>query len=189
MRERLSLGDQGKFTPRVERIWGRTTSPAAQQLQQEIARIVGVASSGNGDPYRGRQLYEQTCAACHKLHGQGGEIGPDLTSFKRDDLASIVRNVVDPNSEIREGYEMFIAQGKDGAVHSGFLTAQDAQRVVLRDMAGVNISLPRDQLASLKSAGRSLMPEGLLAGKTDAELRDLFAYLRTKQPVVVKGVE
>ena len=46
--------------------------------------------------------------------------------------------------------------------------------------------LARDQTATLKSAGRSLMPDGLLAGRSDADLRDLFAYLRINQPLVLR---
>ena len=148
--------------------------------------MVRVVKAGGGDPYQGRVLYEQSCAACHKLHGKGGEIGPDLTSFARDDVASIVLNVVNPNAQIREGYEMFVATTRAGAVHSGFLVTQDKDRVLLRDMAGVSVSLARDQIAMLKSAGRSLMPDGLLAGRSDADLRDLFAYLRINQPLVLR---
>jgi hypothetical protein len=57
---------------------------------------------------------------------------------------------------------------------------------VLRDMAGMNIPMELGQIASLKSMGRSLMPEGLMTGLTDTELRDLFAYLRITQPLVGK---
>jgi cytochrome c553 len=34
--------------------------------------------------------------------------------------------------------------------------------------------------------GASLMPQGLLSGLSDQELRDLFAYLRMTQPLVGK---
>lgn len=186
-REKLRLLSGGELGPRVDRVFGREAVPTPDHLQSEITRVLAVLGGGSGDPYRGRALYEATCAACHRLHGKGGEIGPDLTAFKRDDVAVIVRNVVNPSAEIREGYEMFMAQTTDGAVYSGFLAAQDAQRVVLRDMAGVSTTLTRDRLASLKSAGRSLMPEGLLSGLDDGQLRDLFTYLRTTQPLVIKN--
>ena len=75
---------------------------------------------------------------------------------------------------------------KDGAVHSGFLAAQDAKRVVLRDMAGLTVTVERTNIASLNGLGASLMPAGLLYGLSDAELRDLFAYLRLAQPLVGK---
>ena len=64
-----------------------------------------------------------------------------------------------------------------GAVRVGFLAAQDPQRVTLRDMTGVNATLERTAIATMKPLGRSLMPEGLLAGMTDQQVSDLFAYL------------
>lgn len=56
--------------------------------------------------------------------------------------------------------------------------------MVLRDMAGLSIPVERNQIAALQGMGRSLMPEGLLSGLSDAQLRDLFAYLRITQPLV-----
>jgi len=184
---KLRLLAKGVFRSRVDRLFGQEVVPAPAHFQDEIARILSVLMSGSGDPYRGRIIYEATCAACHRLHGKGGEIGPDLTSFKRDDLAVIVRSVVNPSAEIREGYELFMAETKLGAVYSGFLVSQDAERVALRDMTGVNTVVPRAQLASLQGVGRSVMPEGLLAGLAEDSLRDLFTYLRTTQPLVIKN--
>jgi putative heme-binding domain-containing protein len=183
-REKMRLLAGGKLAPRIDRLFGQKIAAQPEQVQREIARVLDVVRAPGGDPYRGRTLFEQTCAACHRLYGHGGEIGPDLTSFKRDDLPNIVLNIVNPSAEIREGYESFIVTAKDGSVYSGFLAAQDRQRVVLRDMAGVSITLQRERIATMSSIGRSIMPEGLLSGKSDAQLRDLFAYLRTTQPLV-----
>ena len=93
-------------------------------------------------------------------------------------------NIVHPSAEIREGYEPFVVTTKAGATHTGFLVRQDPDRVVLRDLAGISLAVERGQLAALRGLGRSLMPESLLAGLNDGELRDLFAYLRTTQPLV-----
>jgi putative heme-binding domain-containing protein len=183
-REKMRLLAAGKLGPRIDRLFGAKITAQPEQVQREIARVLSVVSATGGDPYRGRALFEQTCAVCHRLYGKGGEIGPDLTTFKRDDLPNIVLNIVNPSAEIREGYESFIVTTKDGSVYSGFLASQDRQRVVLRDMTGVNVSLDRTKIATMNGIGRSLMPEGLLSDKTDAQLRDLFAYLRTTQPLL-----
>ena len=116
----------------------------------------------------------------------GGQIGPDLTAYNRDDLASLALAIVSPNAEIREGYEPFVLTQKDGTVHSGFLATQDPKRVVLRDMAGLTVTVERAAITSLNGLGTSLMPAGLIAGLIDTELRDLFAYLRLNQPLVGK---
>jgi hypothetical protein len=43
--------------------------------------------------------------------------------------------------------------------------------------------LSSDRIAKREVMNSSLMPEGLLNGMSDAEVRDLFAYLRGREPV------
>ena len=90
---------------------------------------------------------------------------------------------VTPSAEIREGYENFIATTKDGRILSGFLADEDTNTIVIRGFDGSSTTIPRDKLKALTSAGRSLMPEGLLNGLDDQQLRDLFAYLKISQPI------
>jgi len=72
---------------------------------------------------------------------------------------------------------------KDGRSLSGILADQDANVVVLRGFDGADLSLRRADIATMNPAGGSLMPESLLDGLTDTEIRDLFAYLRQSQPI------
>ena len=92
-------------------------------------------------------------------------------------------SIIDPNASIREGFENHLITTKDGRTLSGFLADQDAHVVVLRGIDGADISLRRDEIVTMKPADVSLMPEGILDGLTDAEIRDLFAYLRQSQPI------
>jgi putative heme-binding domain-containing protein len=73
---------------------------------------------------------------------------------------------------------------KDGRSLSGFLAEQDNRTLVLRGMDNQNVVLSRADVAELQPAGLSLMPEGLLDGLNDQQTRDLFAYLRSTQPLV-----
>ncbi len=59
-------------------------------MQQEIKHCAATIRGGMGDPYEGRTIFSATCGVCHKLFGQGGQIGPDLTSYKRDDLDTML---------------------------------------------------------------------------------------------------
>jgi len=188
MRDKLRLVADNALGDRLDRLFGPRPKARMGADAAGIARITA-AATGTGNVYRGRTHYQQRCAACHRLFNVGGEIGPDLTAFKRDDLASLILAIVSPNAEIREGYEPFVLTKKDGTVHSGFIATQDERRVVLRDMAGLSVSVDRGDLASLRGLGTSLMPAGLLDGLSDADLRDFFAYLRLNQPLVGKDSE
>jgi putative heme-binding domain-containing protein len=91
---------------------------------------------------------------------------------------------VNPNAEIREGYETFLVTTKDGRALSGFLADKDPRSIVLRGVDGANTVLAQNQIDEMKTSSLSLMPEGLLDGLNDQQVRDLFAYLRSTQPLV-----
>jgi len=140
-----------------------------------------------GDPYEGKRLYMQSCGKCHTLHDGGGQIGPSLTSYKRDDVGRLLANIVNPSAEIREGYETHVLVLDDGRVVQGFLVEQDPQVLVLRTAEGTSLAIDRESIEERSVVGRSLMPEGLLAGLSDDDVRNLFAYLRSAQPLADKG--
>jgi len=123
------------------------------------------------------------CANCHVLHSHGAAIGPDLTPFKRDDVPHLLLHIVNPSAEIREGYENQIVITESGRTLNGVLAEKDARVVVLKTADGQKVVVPRNDVAEMTVAGQSLMPENLLQGLTEQETRDLFAYLRSSQPL------
>jgi len=166
--------------------WGKERVETTADMKRQIEQYAATIRNGAGDPYEGRKLFGMSCGLCHKLFGQGGQIGPDLTPYKRDELSTVLLNVVNPSAEIREGYETYLVSTKDGRTLSGFLADKDNRVVVLRGVDGVNMVLAQDQIAEMKSTGVSLMPVGLLNALTDQQVRDLFAYLRSTEPLVGK---
>jgi len=107
-----------------------------------------------------------------------------LTSYKRDDLQTMLVNIINPSAEIREGYENHLVETKDDRSLSGFLVEQNNQVVVLRGLDGQNTTLSRKDITRMETSGLSVMPEGLLDTLKEPEIRDLFAYLRSSQPLV-----
>lgn len=159
------------------------TPPASPLARRQIARVDNILVTGTGNPYAGENLFMERCANCHKLFFKGGNIGPDLTNYQRDNLGTMLSSVIDPNAEIREGYQYFLIETVDGRTLSGFLVERDSQVTVLRGLEGVDITLRQSDIREIRSMERSLMPEGLLDDLDDQRLRDLFAYLRISQPI------
>jgi putative heme-binding domain-containing protein len=155
----------------------------AEERRSLITKIRTVVVTGAGDPYKGEAVFQQRCSACHMLFFKGGRIGPDLTSYQRDDLGTLLTSILDPNAEIREGYQNQVVTTTDGRTLSGVVTASDATVLVLRGFDGNDISIPRADVREARATGVSLMPEGLLQGLSDQEIRDFFAYLRISQPI------
>ncbi len=136
-----------------------------------------------GNPYRGKKLFLTNCGKCHQLFTDGGQIGPNLTPYKRDDLRGILLNVVNPSLEIREGFENFVVFTADGRTLNGFVEEQDNRVVVLKGADGQRLIIPRDDIEVMQSIRTSIMPEGILKPLDDQQVRDLFAYLRSTQPL------
>jgi putative heme-binding domain-containing protein len=149
----------------------------------KIADVEAKLKAGTGNPYAGEPIFMEKCAPCHKLFFKGGRIGPELTAYQRDNLGTMLISIVNPNAEIREGFQYFSVTTNDGRSLSGFLVERDAQILVLRGLEGEDITVRQADVRLLTPMGRSLMPEGLLDGLSPQQLRDLFAYLRISQPI------
>jgi putative heme-binding domain-containing protein len=167
----------------IAKHWPNLKGASTAEMQAEITRLGQVLRGGDSDPYKGKELFTKTCAKCHTFFSEGGKIGPDLTAYKRDDALNILLNVINPSAEIREGFETFLALTDDGRAVTGFLADRDNRVVVLRGVDGQNITLERDHVEEMQAQKTSLMPEGLLRDLNDQQVRDLFAYLRSSQPL------
>lgn len=147
------------------------------------SRIRAALAAGEGNPYAGEKTYLQRCAACHRLFQKGGHIGPDLTPYQRSNLETLLPGVLNPGLEIREGYEYVSLKTVDGRELSGIVVDADDRMVTLRGMAGEDVRIERRHVKALEPTGGSMMPDGLLQGLNDQEIRDFFAYLRISQPI------
>ncbi len=180
---KLLLHKDKEITGLVRKHWGEVKGATTAQMQKEIDRLGLVVAAGNADPYIGKKLFTARCANCHMLHAKGGSVGPDLTPFKRDDVLHLLLHIVNPNAEIREGFETSVITTENGRTLIGIVVEKDARVVILKSADGQRTVLPMDDIASMSVSGISLMPEGLLDGLSDQEVRDLFGYLRSGQPL------
>lgn len=173
----LSHGDPG-IEARARRHWPRVVDAVGDaDIAAVTARVSKALAAGAGDVARGAPLFAARCGACHSLFGEGGDTGPDLTGYARNDLGFWIPAIAAPGLEIREGYEHFVATLSDGRTVGGVLVAQTPRTVTLRDAAGQPQLLDRQRIERLEASPISPMPPGLLDDLDDAALRDLFAHL------------
>lgn len=135
-----------------------------------------------GEPSRGKELFFNTeavqCKACHCVAGQGGKLGPDLSTIGRErDPEQLLQSVLEPSREIEPRYLSWLLQTTDGQVYSGLLESKTDQLVILRDRQDRVIRIPTDEVDLLQPQQVSLMPELMLQDMTASEIADLLAYL------------
>ncbi len=161
----------------------RVAGIAAGAPPYDPARIKSLASdaAARGDAARGERVFRGTltnCMACHALGGGGGIVGPDLsaagTALPADML---IEAVLWPQKQVKENYFSVLVATKDGQIVQGYRVHQDKDALALRDVETDQMRrIPLDRIQAARDVG-SNMPEGLTAGLTEAELRDLIRFL------------
>lgn len=179
----MLLHDNDAINRLVNKHWGTVIGANVNDVAQRINELQIVLGDGSGNPKKGKPLFMKQCGQCHTLFGEGGQIGPDLTSFKRDNSERMLSNIVNPSLEIREGFENHVVVTNEGRVITGLLADKDQRVTIVRGVDGQNVVVSQSDIEETFISKTSLMPEGTLKGLTDQQVRDLFAYFRSSQPV------
>jgi putative membrane-bound dehydrogenase-like protein len=164
--------------------WGELREPAADK-QALIAKLKSRLTPGTlakADLPAGRAVFTTLCATCHRLYGQGGEIGPDLTGAGRDNLDYLLENIADPSAVVNADFRMTIVEMKDGRILAGVVPAQTARTVTIRALTG-STTVERGDIKKMEQSAVSMMPEGLLEAISETQARDLIGYLMQKTQV------
>ncbi len=137
-------------------------------------------------PEIGQRLFaEATCAQCHKVAGQGGAVGPELTGvLKRyqGDRSAILREILEPSHKIEPKYMMRIIQTVDGKTRSGIVVAEDKDTITIVDNPERPdpVKIVRDDIEEMVQSSVSLMPKGLLDRFTQDEIYEILSYVATE---------
>jgi putative heme-binding domain-containing protein len=134
-----------------------------------------------GDPIRGKQVFhrpELGCASCHGIGATSPRLGPDLSALGTSQTpAFLVGAILEPQREVKEGFNSWMLTMKDGTIHQGRLVMETRTEVLLFDAAErQELRLPVSLLADRTQIG-SIMPEGLVQSLTREEFRDLIRFL------------
>lgn len=149
---------------------------SAGNVKALIAKKRAAALQGEPNLANGKAVFTATCAVCHKFHGGGQEVGPELIGSGRSSLDALLNNVIDPNQIIGNGYQNITVQTKDGRTLSGRVTEDTPTRVSLLGIGAREEVVARDQIAEMKDTGVSVMPSGF-GELPDDVFRDLIWYI------------
>jgi putative membrane-bound dehydrogenase-like protein len=185
-RQIRSLGDEA-LTRQLGEVWGevRDTPEAIKAEIEHWKKILSPEVIARADPAKGKATYAALCSACHKLYGEGGVIGPDLTGGDRHNPDYLLGNILNPNEVVPADYRLTVFTLKDGRVVSGVVPAQNEKTVTVQT-AVERLTIPADTITKRESLPVSLMPEGLLKTLDETAVKDLIAYLMTKGPVAAE---
>jgi putative heme-binding domain-containing protein len=180
----VALHKDRRLDDLVRKHWGAVQPGTAEEKLAEVRRLSNDLRAGAGDAAHGRELFRQHCATCHRLFGEGEQVGPDLTHANRKDRDYLLVSTVDPSAVIRKEYLSYTVRTTDGRVLTGLLVEQTPGAVTLLSAKNERTRIARGKIESLEESPVSLMPEDLLKGLKPQEVRDLFRYLQSDRPPV-----
>lgn len=172
-----NLGDE-VLTKLLTEAWGEIRdTPEAKKA--EFAKWEGVLKPdtlAKADPSKGRMVFMASCAACHKMYGQGGAIGPELTGSDRRNLKYLLENILDPSAIVPADFRVSVFHLKDGRTLTGVIPEQ-TERTLTMQTPAERLTIERAQIVKQEQLPMSLMPEGLLAALGEENVTNLIAYL------------
>ncbi len=137
----------------------------------------------NRDLENGKKMFAlASCYRCHRMEGQGGIVGPDLTpAGHRFNTKDLIETIIDPSKEISDQYEATIFQMEDGRMITGRVANLNGENyMVQEDMIdpGRFTNIKVAEIEAMKPSKVSMMPVGLLDTLTKDDILDLLAYLK-----------
>jgi quinoprotein glucose dehydrogenase len=138
-----------------------------------------------GNAEAGKKVFaeraEVSCVRCHKVQGEGGEVGPELTGLgKKNGRAYLLTSILYPNDAIAAGFENVLVNLKGGQSYAGVIKSESATELVLNSAEDGLITVKKSEITS-REKGLSGMPEGFGDLLSKQDIRNLVEYLATAE--------
>jgi putative membrane-bound dehydrogenase-like protein len=173
----------GDYADLANRALGKPTATKRPDAKDTDAWLKFL--EGKADPEAGRRVFESPklagCFKCHRVEGRGADIGPDLSLIGRTERKWIVESIVQPSLVVAPHYQAWKIETTDSRTLTGLLVGTHLDKSVYIDEKGNRFELLAGDVANVRAAKNSIMPDGLLDVLTDQEIRDLVAYLAARK--------
>src|SRR5437899_3493232 len=134
-----------------------------------------------GNAGEGKKIFferpEASCVRCHKINGEGGEVGPDLSHIgAQKDRQYFLESIVLPNKDIAQGFESVLVTLKGGTSYAGVIKSENAGELVINSPEDGLVTVKKSDIQS-RDKGLSPMPEGMGQVLSRQDLRNLVEFL------------
>jgi putative heme-binding domain-containing protein len=179
---RILASKDAELVKLVRAHWGNLREERNPEREKVVDQMRNLLGRTRGDATRGIAVFNKLCAQCHKIHGEGVEVGPDITNNGRASFEQLLSNVFDPSLVIGPGYQAVNVVTLKGRTLTGLLVEDSPTRVVLKIQGGKQEVVARKEIESVQVSKLSLMPEDVEKQLKPQEIADLFAFLVLDRP-------
>ena len=176
---RLQSHGDPAVAARARIVFEALLGPKPREKDSLIARF-RTALEGKPDVKAGKELFDKNCLICHKFADKGKDLGPELSGVGLNGPTVLLTHILDPNRIAEGNFVAYNVTTKREEEYTGLLKTENKETVVLKNLEG-ETELRRADIASMRSSGLSLMPEGLEALGEKA-VRDIIGYLTANTP-------
>jgi putative membrane-bound dehydrogenase-like protein len=170
--QRLTEHSDAGLRAQAKKIFQRDDS-----ARTEVVKKFRPALELKGDAMRGRVVYQQRCASCHRAGNEGHAVGPDLASVAASGGEKLLTSILDPNVEVAAAFVAYTVETKSGDSHLGVLAGENPLAVMLKLPNGETARVGRENVLSMRGSDKSLMPEGLEEGLSNQDMADLLEFI------------
>lgn len=143
--------------------------------------------SGTRDLELGHQMFRlASCISCHKMDGEGYEIGPDLTTQLDPKWTSrdLLQHVLEPSLKIDDKYKARTFLLVNGETVTGIVVEEDDDvvKLVENPLSPQDVrTLDQEMIEDSRPSDVSAMPKGLLDQLTRDEILDLIGFIESRR--------
>ena len=168
----------------VVKHYGKLGAATAGEKQARITWLKRELGQAPGNIANGKALFTKHCATCHQMFGEGGKIGPDLTTSDRKNRDYLMLHIVDPSLYVRPEFISYNVTTLDGRKLIGLVSKDESNEgtvtlVNVIDNKPVKTAVAKKDIDDMLPSAISLMPDKLLDTLEYQDVRDLFAYLQS----------
>lgn len=159
----------------------RTLPPVDASRSELLAERRRAFEASPGDRALGARLYEQNCAVCHQLNGQGGLVGPQLTGIGNRGAERLCEDILDPNQNVDHAFRQTRIELRNGDMLAGLFRREEGDLLVFADATGKEFSVRKGDVAEREESPVSLMPDNFAEVLPTAEFNHLLAFLLSQR--------
>jgi len=167
-------------------VWGPIDHVAFdEKTYKKYKTLLSDKAVSEANAGKGRMIFSRTCAPCHKMYGEGGIIGPELTGSNRSNVDYLLGNILDPSGEIQDDYKMVVVTTRDGRTYVGNVAKETERQLTLKIVGQDAVTVNKSDIQTRETTPVSMMPTGLLESLSNQEITELIAYMRTTKQVTI----
>ena len=147
--------------------------------RNEVLTRYQAALEKDGDPQKGRLVFDRVCAKCHRLNGVGNDVGPDLATIRNRTSDVILPDIIMPSRSIAQNYESYVVETKSHGIITGVIGAQTPTTITIRHEGATEDVIRREDIVDMRITELSAMPADVDKLVTVDEMADLLEFLKT----------